>query len=121
MKRWLFLLPVIALAGCDTSGFLATSSTISTTVANILSHSGQACADISQAGGDLQSFASQVAAANPNNASIQNIASSIMSGNAASNSACQQLAASFKAEVKAGRLSPNSHVRIPASVFRAFK
>lgn len=86
----------ITLAGCN--GIQGGVSTTVGVIASIVSHSTQACSDIAALGADVTAVTNQVAAANPNDARIQRAAASIASGAGATNSDCQRLAASFRAE-----------------------
>jgi len=106
-------------SGYSCSSFSGGVSTTAAVIAQIVSHSPQACNDLLALGADGQAIANQVAAANPNSPTIQHAAAAVNSGTTTVNSSCQQLAASFRAEAPSQLL--NKHVYIDRGVLERIK
>lgn len=104
-----------ALAGCNPpnlSGAQDVISVAATDLAAIVSHSGQACADVQVLTGALGAPLVQVAAANPNNAQLQQLAANGGSVAGWANASCQTLAATLAAPAKGVMLE------IPLSAYK---
>lgn len=101
-----FLLP-FAVAACTFQGGVVTTVG---TIATIVAHSQQACADLAALGADSAAIATQVAAANPNNTTIQGAANAVTSGVGVTNADCQLLASSFTATAPKSLLNRKVHL-----------
>jgi hypothetical protein len=116
MRKLLLFTPVLglALAGCADfpvpRNFNGGVTVAAATVARIVAHSQQACSDIASLGSSVSAIAQQIAAANPNNATVQSVTNKATSGVAMTNRDCQTLAAAFTAYAPKSLL--NRQVRI---------
>ena len=98
------------------------NNTVATTaqiLGAIISHSHQACSDLQTLGAQGQAIAAQVAAANPNNTSIQRAVGWLNGTVIASNSDCQTLAASFTAEAPKSALT--AEIKIDQAILDQIK
>lgn len=103
----------LALAGCNAPSGGNFVSVAATDLANIVSHSGQACSDLQTLLSAAAIPMSQIAAANPNDPNIQKAATSVNGVFALGNASCQQLAGSFSATPAA-----KTTLYIPLSAYR---
>ena len=96
----LLAIPVLAAVGlsaysCNPSNEISTTAAA---IAALVAHSNQACSDLMILGSSISSISTSIAAANPNNSTIQSIAAQVAAGTATTNAECQELAAAFTAE-----------------------